>query len=410
MKMRALVYGAVAACALYLCSKIVWYALWMLLCIVLLIMGALLVVHVDGHLERAHMMSLSKPQRRLEYAKKLYLFSICPTKERIKDPHQFGEWSEDKWKGVAKELHHDIRLRRMYLHEVEGYVVHSGLPSREEVERANNTVVINLRGHWSGLFARLSPTLNTALNRYLKCWNRDVGWMVSRLSSYNLPYPAICVDLPTADVAGLNFGQRDDGLILEYVYDLVHRTYPKAKIVIVSVCLGGLRVLNHISRYPNLPNLSAVIIESPLPSVRHLLSGMLGYDSEDLYRTFCLIVPGFRPELECQYSFFRPLLRNESPCNIPIFLGMLESDPFSNSSHLPLFKPRFTNVTVFTTTETKHAGKTVGHGQLFRLPSYQTAVSQFLGLPKRVGGIIGVPPMLSPLPEAPSVTKSSAKA
>jgi hypothetical protein len=336
---------------------------------------------------------MTRKQRQLYHARKLPFFSMVPlpTPSPVDgDALQFRAWNEPLWRKlshkVGDRLSRDIESGREFREQVDNYLIHSGLPSPEEVERCDNTIVLTVRGSWAGLAARINPVLNAFLNRFAKCWNRSLIYTCIRLSSYGLPWPSVSIDFHTADVATLNFGQKDDCMIMTYIYELVRKTYPKAKIILLSVCLGGLRILNWLSRNPNPQNLIAVILESPLPSFRHLLQGIFGsYFNDDLYHTICMVVPNFRPELDNQYSFFRPMKRrgsekddNEQVCKVPLFLGMIETDTFSNKTHLPLFCDRFPNLTVFTATADDNAGRQVDHGKLYSIHPYHSALQTFL--------------------------------
>lgn len=320
------------------------------------------------------------------HARNLPAFSVIPKES---DSFHFREWKEAQWKQLAEttgdQLSKDIAGGRVFHRTLDDYTVRSGWPTPKEVEQCDNTIVLSVRGLWAGLASRINPVFNAFLNKYVKCWNRSLMYCGIRLSSYGLPYPAVSLDFPTADVATLNFGQKDDCLVMSYVYELVRKTYPNAKIILLAVCLGGLRILNWLSRNPNPPNVIGVVLESPLPSVRHLLRGFLhGFFNEDLFQTFCLIVPNFRPELEEQYSFFRKLKsrgaskEGEQVCRIPVYIGLMDSDPFSNQTHLPLFCDRFPNLTVFNADEQTASEHNISHGKLFRLPAFRAAAQAFI--------------------------------
>lgn len=380
--MRLLAYAIVVFGTLWLCTKIAQYAIMILMCAVLLIIGSLLYVHCSAAAAREKLLCMTRKERQMHHGRNLPAFSVIP-----KEPgNYFREWREAQWKELAaktgEQLSKDIAGGRLFERSLEDYIVRSGWPTPAEVEAGGNTIVLSVRGLWAGLAARINPVLNSFLNRYVKCWNRSLMYCGIRLSSYGLPYPAVSLDFPTADVATLNFGQKDDILVMNFVYEFVRKTYPNAKIIFLAVCLGGLRVLNWLSRNPNPENVIGVVLESPLPSVRHLLKGFMhGFFNEDLYTTFCLIVPNFRPELENQYSFFRKMTRPDDPkqtCRIPICIGTMDSDPFSNQSHLPLFCDRFPNLTVFNADERTANDHNISHGKLYRLPAFRAAAQAFI--------------------------------
>lgn len=396
---KTVAYLGVTLLTLCMCGFIFQYGLMILMCVILIVVGSLLWIHIEGAYSREALWSMNKEQRQQFHANNLPFFSIVPKEQKIsatKSTTEFFEWNEREWRvvaeGISDRLTKDVSVKRDFHFEVDHYAVHSGWPTPDEVAKCDNTIVLSVRHSWAGLASRVNPVLNTVLNKFVKCWNRNLLYCGIRVSSYGLPYPMVILDFPTADVATLNFGQKDDCLMMDWVYKQVRTSYPTAKIILLSVCLGGLRILNWLSRHPAPENIVGVVLESPLPSVEHLLRGFLGnYFNQDLYHTFCMIVPNFRPELENQYSFFRKLKekRKNEPgddvtadrrevCNIPVFLGMLEYDPFSNKSHLPLFGERFSNLTAFTSAEQYAGNHDISHGKLYRLSSYRAAVQRFI--------------------------------
>lgn len=387
--MKIFIQIMVLAALLYLGTYIIQYGIIMFMCLILLVFGAfllgsLLYTYIDGLFNCARLWSLTREQRQMHHAKNLPVYSIIP----LNPEKGFRRWNEFQWRGLANStgdlLSESIKRKEMFVRQVDDCIVRSGWPTLEEVERADNTIVLTVRDNWAGLAARINPVLNTFLNRILHCWNRSLVYTSIRFSSYGLPFPVVCTDFPTADVATLNFGQKDDCLLMSYVYERVRQTYPKAKIILLSICLGGLRILNWLSRNPNPENVIGVVLESPLASLKHMMIGSLGrWAAETLYSLFCLHVPNFRPELETQYSYFRPFeddkdLPKDRICQIPLMVGVLNSDPYSNQSHIPLLNARFRNLTVFASLATHHGAKRLVHGMLYKVPEYTLAVQKFL--------------------------------
>lgn len=408
--LKGLLYGALIFTTLYLGSCVMFYGLMMILCLILILLCTLLMLYLEGIQYREALWSMTRQDRQLLHAKNLNYFTVIPPLPAV-GPPQFRVWNESQWRklaeGQSEQMSAEMSLGKEFTRLVDGCVVRAKQwPTSQEVLARDNTIVINVRGLWAGLVARVNPMLNAFINRYVKCWNRQLLYASIRLASYGLPYPVVTIDFPTADTATINFGQKDDCLVMSYIYEHVRRTYPKAKIILQSVCLGGLRILNWLARNPTAENLIGVVLESPLPSLRHLMRGFLGSCySESLYRTFCLVVPNFRPELEHKYSFFQPTtatatttsstamaprtsaaddvddeVRDDQVCKVPVFVGLIESDPFSNKSHLPLFVDRFPNLTVFATDEQQEpeGHHKISHGKLYRLPAYRAAVHSFI--------------------------------
>lgn len=384
---KLLLYAGLTFLTLYLGSYIMAYGIMMLLCCIALLVGSLLCVRIEATASRDALCSMTRRQRQLFHAQNLAFFSVIPPPVNDGGSHSssfFRPWREQRWRKTAEskseEMSECIANGQEFTTVIDGCTVKGGQwPSAEEVERCDNTIVLSVRGLWAGLAARINPVLNAFLNRYVKCWNRQLLYASIRLASYGFPYPVVTIDFPTGDPATLNFGQKDDCLVMSYIYEHVRTSYPKAKIILQSVCLGGLRILNWLARNPAPKNVIGVVLESPLPSVRHLLRGFLGsHFSEWWYRAFCSLLPNFRPELDGQYSFFQPRGSKAADLSkVPIFVGLIENDAFSNKGHLPLFADRFSNLTVFTTTADQ-SNHNITHGKLYRLPSYRAAVHTFV--------------------------------
>jgi hypothetical protein len=395
----------------YGCTLVVRHGLVMVMSLILvvflaLVLGSLLHLYMDGAKNCARLWSLTREQRQLYHAKNLPVYSIVPIVKPVPSTPadappgppavaaaSWGqrEWREFEWREFAEtsgeELAESIRRRSAFSREVDGCLVQSGLPTLDDVERGGNVVVLTIRDNWSSLAARLNPVVSVLLSRVLSCcWSRSHAYTSVRYSAFGLPFPVVCVEFPTTDTASLNFGQKDDCLLLSYLHERIHVAYPKAKIVLMSTCLGGLRILNWLSRNPCPEAVVAVVLESPLASMKHMLVGLVGQPLADMtYSTFCLHVPNFRPELENQYSFWRELPDDSADgssknavCKVPLLVGIIDTDPYCNRSHLSLLERRFPNLQVFVNEKGAECDGPVPHGALYKLAPYRTAVADFL--------------------------------
>jgi hypothetical protein len=182
--------------------------------------------------------------------------------------------------------------------------------------------------------------------------------------------------MPTDDVASLNFGQKDDAIILSYVFETLCKQYPFAKIMLYAECLGGLRVMNWLGGYQNrLDQLVGLILESPLPSIEHMLSCTRNERFNRLiYQAFCLLIPNFNAQLD-RYNCYKTRRAQQFP-NVPLLVGVLTNDWLSGPAQLPLWTARFTT-TLAALIDPTETPRHMTHGHLFRSPSFQQRIHTF---------------------------------
>ena len=290
-----------------------------------------------------------------------------------------GDGSRD-WRGVRRAM----RRRAVATDKgasfhfvVDGYAVHSGLPTADELRLADNTILIYSGGSWAGLTPSY-PRLNQLFN-VCSCTTTS---QLSIRAAQNLRLPMCIVgfDAPTSKLDMLNIGQADDSAILSHVYDTVHSAHPKARIILGGDCLGSLRLLNWLATRPSLPALRAIVLESPLPSLRHFLNSLTPFRwiNSVCNQALCVILPNYFPELEAFYAFSAHA-KSAFP-DVPTFIGVLEHDAVSHPNDLPVFRARLHQVETFVAQDTDARAKTrtLSHGQIVKAPTYQNAVRQFL--------------------------------
>src|SRR4051812_37397789 len=111
--LKTLLWIAIPFFTFYVCSNILRYASLFLMCIVLLVVGSLLYVHIEGASSREALWSMSRKQRQLFHAKNVPYFSVIPlTRERrhqgavtdaardisLRDNLNWRPWNESRWR------------------------------------------------------------------------------------------------------------------------------------------------------------------------------------------------------------------------------------------------------------------------------------------------------------------------
>jgi hypothetical protein len=279
---------------------------------------------------------------------------------------------------------------------VDGYSVHGGMPTAEEVKRGYNTIVLYSGGSWAGL-APSHPRLNNLINI---CACSSTAQLSLRAAQYwRIPVPVVGFNYGTSNLDTLNIGQTDDSAMLGHVYKLVAEAHPTARIVLAGDCLGSLRLLNWMATRPELPRLHGIALESPLPSLRHFLNVFTPFDrcNELFYKGLIAVMPNYRPELET-YQSFAAHGKDAFP-DVPTFVGVLADDPISHPRDLPQFEARLHQVETFVAHDKDESGRPVFHGQMIKLTSYQNAIRAFFN---RIGILLPVPESSNTAETAPA--------
>ncbi len=280
---------------------------------------------------------------------------------------------------------------------VDGYSVHGGLPTPAEVERGHNTILLYSGGSWAGI-APSYPRINNLINF---CACSSTAQISLRGAQYlRLPFPVVGFNYGTSNLDTLNIGQTDDSAMIGHVYQTVARAHPTARIILAGDCLGSLRLLNWLATRPEVPRLHALVLESPLPSLRHFLNVFTPWDraNELFYKARVAIMPNYRPELETYQSFMAH--GPEVFPNVPTFIGVLQDDPISHPRDLPKFQARLRQVHTFVADDKDTAGRPVFHGQLVKLASYQHAARNFINTLNLTSSTTQSPPKHTPEPQS----------
>lgn len=373
-----LVLGLMLVCVLWsVAGRLFRYAF--LACFLLLLVGVVIgmAVIVDAQVSHAYRQAAwTLAERRQEMYDAIDFLTTTPS---CLTPPSGGGWPSD-WRAVRRSVRSHTALSLSarplpYHFVVDGHSVHSGLPTAEEVSRGHGTIVLYSGGSWAGI-APAHPRLNNLLNI---CACASTAQLALRAAQHlRLPVPIVGFNYGTSSLDTLNIGQTDDSAMLSHVYKTVHKAHPTARLVLAGDCLGSLRLLNWLATRPELPQLHAIVLESPLPSLRHFLNVFTPFEccNQWLYEALVAIMPNYRPELET-YQSFEAHGKDAFP-DVPTFIGMLSDDPISHPSDLPRFIERLHQVETFVAHDKDAAGRPVFHGQIVKLPGYQHAARAFL--------------------------------
>jgi hypothetical protein len=135
-----------------------------------------------------------------------------------------------------------------------------------------------------------------------------------------LPVPFVWFECPISSWEMLNFGQKDDCFLLNYVMKSVHRMYPNKKILLMGASLGALRLLNWL-RYSKGRNIQESLVGltmwSPILSHEHYIQLQTESSSSRtwLSKITKLLLRNYQAKDETSYSF---LCNYDQPLSVPI--------------------------------------------------------------------------------------------
>lgn len=314
---------------------------------------------VGARLKSDEINSLTAADKKAHYTDSLHFYSILPASFVTSFPRPIGAP-----KGLASRLSHHLQFGDPYRYETAGLVVHSGLPDISATY--DGPLTLHVHSAWSGLFPQsvgLNHFIHTQMG-FTNCFQSSLD----RAKALNTDHPFVSFYMPTGEVFNLNFGQKDDALVLSHAYDTIAKRFPKARIVVYADCLGGLRLMNWLG--PDLPNLAGIVLESPLLSVEHMLSLTKSKRANRwLYRMFCLLVPNFNAELD-RYSRYELKPAQQFP-DVPVLVAVGQNHWMSGPTHLPSWTSRFPN------SQTVVVEEKVKCGELHLAHSFQHETAQF---------------------------------
>jgi hypothetical protein len=354
-------------------GRFLHYAILALFLFILLVVVIAAAVILNAHVTHAyHQAAWTLAERRQDMFEAIEFLTTTPCSL----PRPDEGWPSD-WRSVSRGVRAHMSPSRLPYHfMVDGYSVHSGLPTAQEVATGQNTIVLYSGGSWAGV----NPSqvwINAVLALVCGCTS-TAQLSLRAAKNLRLPVPVVGFNYGTSHLDTLNIGQADDSAILSFVYKAVTSAHPTARIVLFGDCLGSLRLLNWVASRPELPHLEAIVLESPLPSLRKFLSALTPFDSCNyvMFRALVTIMPNYRPELE-DYQSFLAYGKDSFP-DVPTFIGLLRDDPISHPRDLPQFQTRLHQLEVFVADDKDSAGRPVEHGHIIKLATYQQAVRAFL--------------------------------
>jgi len=219
----------------------------------------------------------------------------------------------------------------------------------------NKKIILYIHGAWSGLFQK-----HPFLNGYLSV--DAVRGAISRFACLKLDVPVIAFQLPTEPTGSLNFGQEDDQLVLSIVIEKLMEMNPQVEISLYGVCVGALRIQRWIggASEGQLKNIHTLILESPLPCVKRLVSFSKNDPvNEWMYFLFSLLLPSYtrHPEIR-RFTSKKPTL----------LFGCQEDRLCEEKDLLFLQKQNFPNSKIIFVPEKWN------HGELFKSDPFQQNV------------------------------------
>jgi hypothetical protein len=345
---------------------------------------------IGVRLKNDELNSMSAAEKRTYYAQDFHFFtvrtSVASSISNREESREMEDLTTDDLttKDISDDLlrHLHEGARREYNYKLGALVVHSGLPQLSPTY--DGSITFHVHSSWSGLFPQ-SPRLNAMINAQFGFYTA-FQTTIDRALAGAMTLPVVSFHMPTGEIASLNFGQKDDAMVLSYAYEALCERFPKAKIVIYAECLGGLRVMNWLGALPNdlstspMKQLKGLILESPLPSMEQMISVTRSRRiNRWFYRIFCLLMPNFNAELD-RYNRYATRTAEQFP-NIPMLVGVLKSDWISGPAHLPLWTSRFPSQRSIIIDDSPNTSQTprklLRNGQLYRSMAFQIEARNF---------------------------------
>jgi hypothetical protein len=209
--------------------------------------------------------------------------------------------------------------------------------------------------------------------------------------------PTVTFDYPTDERTQFNIGQDKDLACLKAVYDEVAKHNPTANIVLVGDCKGATAILNlltHPEYAGKLPQVKAVIAESPPLSLSHvadsIANGYIWYVpySEKIVSGIMQVgLPAYRnnnPEHVVTQAAY-----DNIPTSLPMLIGHIENESLVDNEYI--------NKMVYTLTRTGNSKihfyvsqrflkdkatdedpRLIAHGSLNKVPEFQQVANAFL--------------------------------
>lgn len=260
--------------------------------------------------------------------------------------------------------------------------VHADLPDKEELN--GRTIVLYVNGSFTGFFSS-QPKIRRTIHRSGPfALQLPLNVMFHEVLP-NEKYVIVGFDWPTNSPLHLNFGQKYDIEVLNYVYrSLLSRTTDK--IILMADCLGALKLLNWmVKQNPNEleKRTHAIILISPITCLNDFLHQLTGWGLLDQSIVPPIVRSGCANYVnESEYvDWFLNKPWTAFP-QVPLFLATVKGDTISTAEkQVPLILEKFPNShpqTVFENSDTVVGKRTIKHGMLNHVPAFRYAVQRFL--------------------------------
>jgi hypothetical protein len=332
-----------------------------ILCLVILVFVILV---VESRVLSYRLSQLSLQEKTIYYEKKLNLFQLEKEKLHLfqlekEKLHLFQLEKDCSFKNNQIDIKTATQLlRESFKTKKSVSVPCRGLNITNQLLLPNK-IILYIHGAWSGLFQK-----HHRINGYLSV--DAVRGAISRFAFLKLDVPVVAFQLPTEPTGTLNFGQEDDQMVLSIVVEKLIKMNPQVQIIMYGVCVGALRIQRWISAFPNSQNIHSIILESPLPCIKRLVSfSEKDNMNEWMYYLFSLLLPSYKRH---------PLIQ-ACRCDTPTLLfGCQEDRLCTKNDLLSLQKQNFPNSKIV------FVEKKWNHGELFKDAGFQNEFQDLIRL------------------------------
>lgn len=305
---------------------------------------------------------------------------------------QFPIVTETKWKhtinrvedACARDLKTYQNIKLSFTTKTKQSIVnvHANLPDKEEL--SGRKVILYVNGSFTGFFAS-KPKIRRTIHRSGPfALQLPLNVMFHEVLP-NEKYVIVGFDWPTNSPLHLNFGQKYDIEVLNYVYQSL-RSVTTEKIVLMADCLGALKLLNWmVKQTPEEleKRTHAIVLISPITCLNDFLHQLTGWELLDKSIVPPIVRSGCANYVEepTYDDWFLNKPWTSFP-QVPLFVATVKGDTISTSEkQVPLILQKFPNShprIVFENTDTVVGKKTIKHGMLNHVPAFRESVQRFL--------------------------------
>lgn len=241
----------------------------------------------------------------------------------------------------------------------------------------NTVLVIYFSGSFSGFLRDYPPVRRVASSPF--GISLPINVMYHELLPAN--YMMIGFDFSTDSPRYLNFGQKQDVQVIEYMYQMVRAHFPCHKIVFMADCLGVLKLMNWMVQSNEcLASVCALILISPITNMDTIFKQISKYQWFNEFSHRCVLY-GLKENYvpEAQYSnWFLRHTPSRFPQHVAVFIASIEHDSISTKQQIDDIAAKFSHVVQFRTSATQVGQHKIVHGKLHFVPEYKQALLDFL--------------------------------